>query len=289
VTIAAWQSAHGYSVGDLVQPTVSNGHDYRCTVGGTSGGSEPIWTAAYQSIPDGSTVQWVPYTIITPDVVRTYLALNPTPSQSKYDDDTLGQNVIDATAALERACGRHLVDRPGADLVFTTMLRAQVAIPALRVPASVTWGGSILNPQPNGAYWLIPDALQTGVYVAIQFRAFRVDDPGAPWYLADRLWFDKALDSPFYPGNYGGGYAWTSLPNDLEIVGDWGYYPGLEPGDLIRAVRALAAFDTVRPISILADVAITPAGGVINYSQWPAEARDYVTANRSGTWAVSVG
>ncbi len=47
----AWQASHSYAVGQLVRPTVANGRTYRCTVAGTSSGSQPTWPTS-----DGGTV-----------------------------------------------------------------------------------------------------------------------------------------------------------------------------------------------------------------------------------------
>lgn len=283
----SWRPLQAYSLGNIVTPTVSVGHSFVCTKAGTSGATDPAWVTRYATITDGS-AEWHIYTIISPQDVRDYMGLDPD-ANSRYSDQTIGSHIADATVYLERATNRHLVDRPCSTLLFTTMLRAQIPIPALRAATSVTWGGAIQTPQPNGSYWLLPDPLQTGVFLSIQFRAYRADPGGAPSYLSDSQWFDKALDSPFYPGNYGGGTAYTSMPNDLVIVGDWGWAPGQEPADVLRPLQALAAFDTQRPVSILADVAITPAGGVLNYSSLPAEARDFIAANRHGQQVVSVG
>ena len=117
----------------------------------------------------------------------------------------------------------------------------------------------------------------------------RTADGSRPWWLADAGWFDKAMDSPYYPGNYGGGYAYTSMPNDLQIVGQAGYASGSEPDAWLHAVKVLAGYYTMRPSSILADSAITPQGGVLTYSQMPAEVRDFVGSWRAGQEAASVG
>jgi hypothetical protein len=161
-----------------------------------------------------------------------------------------------------------------------------VPVPGFRTLTTVTYGGATVT--ANASYWAIPDAQQTGVYTALQFRAMRAD--GQPnWWYADPNWFDKALDSPFYPGNYGGGYAYTSMPNDLTIAGQAGYAAGSVPDAVLDAVKILAAFKTMRPTSLLADVAITPQGGVVNYSQMPPEVRDFVSGWRTGQQVVSVG
>ncbi len=151
------------------------------------------------------------------------------------------------------------------------MLQAQIPIPGFRAFTSVTWGGSSLvvgfAAGDQASCWAIPDPLNTGTYVALQFRAWRADSD-RPWWLADRNWWDKALDSPYYPGNWGGGYAWTSMPDDLVIVGDVGYNSSLPvdeggyPSAFLHCIKVLASFYTMRPASILADVAITPSGAV---------------------------
>jgi len=39
--VEVWQASHAYAVGDIVIPTLNNGHYYRCTTAGTSAASEP--------------------------------------------------------------------------------------------------------------------------------------------------------------------------------------------------------------------------------------------------------
>ncbi|MCG8642291.1 MAG: DUF3383 family protein, partial [Desulfobacterales bacterium] len=57
-TAPGWAAATVYSVGDLIKPLAENGHYYKCTVGGTSSGSEPAWsTTENAEITDGS-VTW---------------------------------------------------------------------------------------------------------------------------------------------------------------------------------------------------------------------------------------
>ncbi len=113
-----------------------------------------------------------------------------------------------------------------------------------------------------------------------------------PW-LSNPQWFDRGLDDPYFPGNYGGGWTYSSLPNDLVIVGDGGWTAANLPEPWRQAAKILAAFYTMRPASILADVAITPQGGVLNYSQMPAEIANgllgFVTQWRVGEEVVSVG
>lgn len=232
--------------------------------------------------------------IVSAAAVRDYLQLNDSDATSKYSDASIGSNIRAAQSYLQQVTGRYLVDTAFSSPPWaaTTMLRAQVALPGFRTLDTVTWGGSTLTVGLPGddsvSAWAIPDSQQTGVYTALQFRAWRTNNRG-PWYLADPLWWDKNLDSPFYPGNRGGGYAYTSLPNDLLITGSAGYAAGTEPEAVLHAVKVLAAFYTKRSDAILADTIVTPAGGVINYAHLPTEVRDFIGAWQVGEQMVSVG
>lgn len=234
--------------------------------------------------------------IISTQAVRDYLELNSPGTSSKYSDGTIGSNIRAATSYLEVECHRFFADRVAVTVGITTMLAAQVAIPGFRSFTSVTWGGAVLSVAFPGDGNIAPSAwaiLETApgvpnpVAVALQFRAWRADSD-RPWWYADSGWWDKGLDNPFYPGNRGGGYAWTSMPNDLVLVGDGGYVAGTEPETLLHAVKVLAGFYTMRPASILADVAITPAGGVVTYSQMPAEVVEFVADWKVGQQVASM-
>lgn len=222
--------------------------------------------------------------------VRDYMALNSNPSTSQYSDQTISSNIAAAQDELEQVCGRYFVPRS-----FTTqnpwkttsMLKAIVPIPGFRTFTSVQWGGATLTVDVNdptaASCWALPDARQSGVFTGLQFRAFRTDLGGAPWYFADGQWWDKMLDSPFYPGNYGGGYAYTSMPNDTLIVGNAGYDTTLAPGvygslppAVAMAVKVLASWHTMRPASVLTDVAVSPQGGFMAYSMYPPEVQAFI-------------
>lgn len=283
MTVAAWAANHVYTAGTLVNPTTSNGHSYRCSTAGTSAGTEPTWSGRFPAVTDG-TAAWVPYTVITPTQLRSIM--NWTVATGQYSDDIIGNNLLDAISALEQATRRYLVNRPGATVTLTSMVRAQLAIPGLRgTPTAVTYVGSALT---ASAYWLEPDAQQSGVFTGIAFRAFR-QEGNMPWWYADSQWFDKALDSPFYPGNYGGGWAFSSMPNDTSITSDWGWEPTFEPGAFVHALEVLAAFYTLRAPTLLAESAITPQGGIVNYADMPREAQAFIRDWRAAPTAVSVG
>jgi hypothetical protein len=57
-TAPDWAATTAKTAGALVKPTVSNGHYYRCTTGGTTGSSQPTWpTTPGATVTDG-TVVW---------------------------------------------------------------------------------------------------------------------------------------------------------------------------------------------------------------------------------------
>jgi len=237
--------------------------------------------------------------IVTAGQVRDYLVLNSPGSTSKYSDETVNSNIRAAQSKLERDCHRFFYDHPGVTWAGTTLLQATMAIPGFRTFTSVTWGGSTLsvavpgdgNASPSAWGLLEPTEGVEDLYrlvVGLQFRPWRVDNDRS-WYFADSLWWDKALDSPFYPGNYGGGYAWTSMPNDLIIVGDGGYTPGHEPDAVRQAVKVLAAWYTLRPASLLANVTNTGGGGSLTVSELPGEVLEFVAEWKIGTQAQSGG
>ena len=219
--------------------------------------------------------------------VRAYLSLeagNPTNSPSKSTEQ-IESNILAAQEVLERATGRWFVNRPATTYTATTMLRAIVSVPGFRAFTSVSAYGSALV--VNQAVWPLPDAQNSGIYTALQFRPFRGDLH--EWWIANPDWWDAALDNPFYPGNYGGGYAWTSMPNDLSVVGDGGYAPGSEPFSWLLAVKQLAAFYTLQPAALLAATIVTPQGGVISYADLPDTVVNFINSWRTGQQAVSVG
>lgn len=55
---ATWLTARVYKVGDFVVPTVTNGHTFRCTTAGTSGGGEPTWSTGAGTTTADNTVVW---------------------------------------------------------------------------------------------------------------------------------------------------------------------------------------------------------------------------------------
>ena len=206
---------------------------------------------------------------VTVESVREYMALNdPNVTSSKYSSGTIGSNIRAASWYLERATSRYFGNRTATTLKFTTNGAAYVLIPGLRTSTSITLQSAALV--ADSTFWLVPDLQQSGVFTAIQLRAFGNRTDG-PWWLSNPEWFDRNLDSPWYPGNRGGG---TSLPNDLSITGDWGYTDIPEP--VLHATKVLAGYYTKRPDALLSGAITTPDGGIFDLSQIPVEVAQFV-------------
>lgn len=59
---ATWVTGTAYSLGNQIEPTVSNGYVYICTTAGTSGGTQPTWpTSVNSTVTDGATAVWTCY------------------------------------------------------------------------------------------------------------------------------------------------------------------------------------------------------------------------------------
>ena len=99
-------------------------------------------------------------------------------------------------------------------------------------------------------------------------------------HKSDPLWWDRNLDRPNYGG--AGRQGYSSQPNDLVIVGDWGYNPQIPgtaptmPDDMLHAVKVLASFYTLRPQSVLAGAQVTPEGALLTYRELPMEVRGFL-------------
>ena len=216
---------------------------------------------------------------VSVQAVRDYLSLNAPGTDSKYSDATIGSNIKSAGWTLERACGRYFGDVTKT-LKFSTEGRAQLYIPGLRTATSVTLQSTALV--ADETYWLLPDVQQTGVYTGIQFRAFSQPSAGGQWYLGNPEWFDRNLDSPYYAASGG------VIPNDLVIVGAWGYVANTEPDPILLATKALAAWYTLRPDALLSGLRVTPEGNIFDLSRLPTEVAAFIADWKTGEQAVLV-
>jgi hypothetical protein len=229
---------------------------------------------------------------VTPGMVREILLLDATPSSSRYSDETIEGNINTAARQIEAMTRRIWIDQPGVTKTFTTQGRAQLYIPGIRNVTQVLWQGAAIAfsmpPVNTEACWFLPDALQSGIYTAIQLRVFQARGGGANW-RSNPSWFDQGADSPYAPWNRGGGDSFNSLPNDLAITGDWGYAEGdpyLEPFYL--AQKFYAAFLTLRPAALLAKEIISPMGTVTKTADLPPDVAHFVAEFAIGEQAVSI-
>ena len=297
---ARWAGTTAYSTGAIILPTVDNGRCFYCSVGGTSGSTEPAWPGRYPGVTDG-TCTWVPYTVITPQTLRDLNVWDVTTAGAAAgpnSDTILGNHLLDAIGELEKGTRRFFVNHPGQSWQLTSYGRPIVSLPGFRTVSSVTWQGAVQTAGLAGTgggsgYILLPDVQQTGVYIAISFRPLRTPDTNGPWWLSlggqTTNWFDTGADNPYDPRNYGGGYVYTSVEGDTVIVGDGGYAPGSEPNPFVHALEVYASWQKERPLTLLSDTVITPQGGVLSYSSLPAEVRQFMADWTTGTQAVSVG
>jgi hypothetical protein len=205
---------------------------------------------------------------VTEVQVRAYLDVDGT--GGKYSDPIIASNIRAAASYLERETSRQFEQQTNTTKYFTTEGRASLRIPDLRSATSITLQGAAES------YWLL--GANGGVTTSIQFRAF---GSGSRYgYLSNPEWFDRNLDRDW--ARYGS----SSLPNDLVITGDWGWDP--YPSDFLHAVKVLAAWYTKRPASVLANVAFTPDGNVLNYGDFPPEVSAFIRSWKLGEQLVAV-
>lgn len=205
--------------------------------------------------------------------VRDYLGQSST--TGRYSDANLGSNIRAASGFLQKSTGRQFERQDATLKTFTTYNRAIVHIPDLRSVTSVTLDGSALT--ANETYHLLPDRRSSGIYTAIQFRVPDTTWNGL-WYLSDSRWFDKGLDLRKWSG-------YTSEANNLLVNADWGYLTdGTEPAipdELLHATKILAAWYTLRPDSVLANISVSPDGVVSQYGNLPPEVLAFI-----GEWSL---
>lgn len=208
---------------------------------------------------------------VTAADVRTFANLSGT--TGRYSDANISSNVMVAQEFISREASRQFAKRDAETLTFTTEGRAAFAIPDLRTATTVTWDGTVLTQDEN--YWLLPDAKQSGIYVAIQLRPI---DKGGKWYYGNPEWWDRGLDWPRRS---------SSSVNDLTILGDWGWDP--LPYDVLHAVKAMAAWLIKRGDAVLAGAVADPATGtVFDYTQLPTEVTSVIRNYGRGTQATVI-
>ena len=206
--------------------------------------------------------------------VRTFATITGTYGANEtWGDPNVGSNIRTASAYLQRATGRQFELQTGVTKTFTTNGESYVAIPDLRTATSVVLNSSALVVgTSSGDAYLVPDTLQTGVYLGVQFPT-----RGRRSYLSHSDWFDRNLDRTYV--------SWQ--PDDLVIVGDWGHDP--LPDELMYATKALAAFLTKNPDALLSGFTSTPDGSLVEAGDLPKPVASFIRDWKVGSAVVSVG
>lgn len=217
-------------------------------------------------------------TVISASDVRGYMNWSGTSGQ--YSDGNIGSNIRVATAMLQQLTNRQFEPQTGTKK-FSTFGRSAMAIPDLRSVVSVTLNGATLT--ADSTYYLVPDRLNSGVYVAIEIPAIRIRAQygASDSYKAAPDWWDRGLDSPKWQS-----WAYSALPNDLAIdSNEWGW--ATYPDEFLFAVKVYAAWLTKRPDAVLTNVIQGPEGTVSDLSQLPPEVVHFVDQYRLEDSAVT--
>lgn len=117
----AWAASTAYTVGDLVHPTSTANADvhyvYRCTVGGTSGGSEPSWPSFTNSWQDNAEGDTIVDNTVTWEVVWTGYPENPALPADTPTPDWIAQSDTVAYAPGTNELAWRTVNFTGADRI----------------------------------------------------------------------------------------------------------------------------------------------------------------------------
>lgn len=213
----------------------------------------------------------------TEAAVRAILSLNGA-ATSQYSSDQIGSNIRASAYFLERATNRIFRDEPSLTLSFTTNNADSIYLPGLRSVGTLSLNGAAFT--ANESYWLVPDAMQTGVYLAVSFHPFGGQD-----YRSNPQWFDRNLDSPKWQSLQ---QSRRSLPNDLIIANSaWGYLDANLPEPVRDANTRHAAWLTLRSDALLSGARATETG-IFDLSNLPIEVQQFVASWKSGPQAVGI-
>ena len=199
--------------------------------------------------------------------VREYL--NSVANAGQFTDGIIGSNIVVASNALQRMTNRQFELQSNTTKVFSSHGRSQISIPDLATASDVTLNSASLS--VDSTYYLVPDAMQTGSFTAIDLPQYRDRFD----YRSYPDWFDKNYDSPLNQRRLASG-----IPNDLSITGTWGY--ATIPPEVAFATKVLAAWYTKRPDAVLSNTIQTPEGNVLDLSRMPPEVQGFITQWRIG-------
>jgi len=187
-----------------------------------------------------------------------------------WSESNLGSNIRSASALLQRMTGRQFEAQSATTKKFTTHGDSFVAVPDLRSVSSLTLHATSQTLDTD--YYLVPDTLQTGVYLGIQFASYG----GRAGYRSHSDWFDRNLDR-YYP---------QRIPDDVVVIGDWGHDP--LPEDLLYVSKALSAFLTKNPDALLTGFTQTPDGTLVEAGDLPKVVASFIQTWKVGSSVESV-
>lgn len=197
---------------------------------------------------------------VTDTMVRDYLQVSGT--TGNYSAGILGSNISLASGLLQKRTNRLFEHSSNLTKTFSTRGRSSFAIPDIHRVDEVTWNGAALT--VDSSVYLIPDRLNTGVFIGVDIPALRYGSG-----YRGRDWFDRNYDSPRWQQR-----MTDTNPNDVTIRGDWGHDP--YPPELLRATVILAAWITRRANALLANAAQDATGAILDYSAWPPEVTSFI-------------
>jgi hypothetical protein len=212
---------------------------------------------------------------VTAAELRTFVDITGTTGRAA--DANLDLLIQASSDFLERATGR-IITASASNTVrtFTSHGRASITIPDLRTASTVTRQGTTLT--ADSTFWLLPSPQAADIFTGVQLHQYNLYD-----YRSNPEWFDRNLDQQWY--RYG---SLSSMPNDVVITGLWGWTS--VPAQWKLATLTLAGYEYKRPDSLLANVSMTPEGGILDYGQMPPEVKELIDGWKlPQDQAVSVG
>ena len=167
---ATWVLNHAYSLNDMVKPSTGNGYYFVCTAAGTSGATEPSWTAS----SGGTTADGAGALVWTAIVVPTI-----TNEWGVYSASTTGKNYFAGVTQFVAHVGIGQASATTSPLSITGLPTSNTGLAATDL-----WNnGGVLNIGTGGVAGALP-------------RSFSID---APWAWSSNVnWSSVALTTTAY-------------------------------------------------------------------------------------------
>jgi hypothetical protein len=212
--------------------------------------------------------------VVTVASVRDYMQVTDTTGQ--WSAGIIGSNIQLASKRLQRMTNRQW--EPSSETkVFSTEGRAFLPIPDVRSVTSVILNDATLT---TDSYDLLPSQADAAIFIGIQFPTLiRGWHPGLNT-------FDINYNHLRWTG-----YRYETLPNNLSIASTaWGHAEASWPIEVIGAIRAFAAFLTLRPDALLSGAKESlSSGAVFDMSRLPLEVQEFVSSWANLEMAVTAG